>query len=626
MKISVPSPQFFESPKALWLFFIIVGLCYLPIPNHSFNTDDYLLYQVLKGSQTLADMGLSNTDPSNPLSDRLANAFNFFSGSQGNLKELQNYGALPWWTEQNSQMVMFRPLAALTHWVDFQLFDKNMYLIQLHSMAWFMFLAWSVFRFYKVILQERFGLVFLASLLYLLDYGHLYNFSWLAARNSYMAVAFACWCLYFHHLFVEKGRLTALFASLGCLSLALLTAEAGIAVSAYLFAYAIALDRRSWLKGLMAIVPAALVVITWRIVYGGLGFGSKGVGLYVDPLYSPLEFIESLFLNYGYLTFSQVSGLLIGVKWFSPESRIYIQIAALVLSFLCLILIVKPLKKLPVMRFFLIGSLISLIPFCAHTSGNVRSLFFCALGFFPVMAFLLHLLWTPTSSKLSKYFVSFVLFCFVLLPLIFKLAFYANAFLNKEGGLSNQLVVEAKNGGGENTKESIVYLTYPNGLAIYLPYRWAFYEKAMPKHIFQFAPGLNSYTVSRESQSQFVLSSKNNFVLTPESLVRSSTGQKPVFDIHYMNQTAHSMTSRPAANFKAGEVFEFTAYKVTILVVDDKGDVSKFKIDFAPDVDINQLEWRYWDWHENRFLTTRLLAVGESMFLPNKWDTEKVTE
>lgn len=619
--LSLPSSRFLRSKAAFILFLLLIGLCSFPIYNHSLSTDDYLLYQVLKGSETLSELGFSNTNPANSLFDRLSNAFNFFSGSQGSLKELQDYGALPWWTDQNSQMVMFRPVAALTHWIDFQLFDKNIYLIQFHSMAWFLFLAWSIFRFYKVFLKGQYGLVFLASLLYLLDYGQLYNFPWLAARNSYMVVAFACWCLYFHHKFAESGQTSALIGSLVCLLLALLTAEAGVATSAYLFAYAVTLDKRSWKKGLMAIVPAAFVVISWRLGYSALGFGSKGVGLYVDPLYSPIEFIESLFLNYGYLAFSQVSGLIIALKWITPENRIYVQLASLLFSFLCLFLVIKPFKKFPAVRFFLIGSLISIIPFCAHSSISVRGLFFCALGFFPIMAILIGMLWSRSSSKLIKPFICIIVLIFIVLPLGLKTSISFGSIVIEPDQKALAEANEVKDGGVITEKEGIVYLTYPSGLAIYLPYRWDWYGVDMPEYIFQLAPGLNSYTIVREETKRFVLTSESHFVLSPLTHIVADNEKKPFGDITYIHQAMHSMTSRPRANFKTGDIFAFSNYSITILEADSQGEVSKIQIDFSSTVDINNLEWRYWDWKENRFADTSLLPVGSSLFVASKKDT-----
>lgn len=623
MTLPLLSPSFWASKKAFFLFLLVVGFCYLPIPNHQLSTDDYMIYHVLKGSQALSDAGFSNTDPTASLIDRLSNAFHFFSGEKGNLSDMQNYGSLPWWIDQNAQMVMFRPVAAFTHWLDFQLFDKNVILMQLHSLAWFLFLAWSIFRFYKVVLNARYGLVFFASLLYLLDYSLLYSSTWLAARNAHMVVAFACWCLYFHHKFADTEKIHYLCISLLFLTVGLLTAEAGIATSAYLFAYAVTLDKRGWFKGCLTIVPAAVIIVVWRLIYTELGYGSKWIGLYVDPLYSPIAFLESLFLNYGYYAFSQLTGLVLGVKWIFPEGRIYVQIFALLFSILCLLIIIKPLKKHAFVRFCLIGSLISLIPFCAHTSNNVRSLFFCSIGFFPIIAYLFQQLWYSTSSKFSRLFAYFIITSFLVFPVIFKAGLSSLSALDDVDSESKKITRKILNGGGDTTENGIVYLTYPNGFAIYLPYRWDWYGLTLPEHIFQLVPGLNGYSLSRVDQRQFVLTSKSQFVLSPETEITNDGGQKPFVDFLYMYQRMHGMTSRPKANFSEGQVFEFEAYKVTILEADNSGEVSQIQIDFAEKVDVESLNWRYWDWGDKRFVQVPLLPVGESLSINSKWDANK---
>ena len=37
----------------------------------------------------------------------------------------------------------------------------------------------------------------------------------------------------------------------------------------------------------LALLPYAIVLLAWGLVYVALGYGSKGSGFYIDPLRSP---------------------------------------------------------------------------------------------------------------------------------------------------------------------------------------------------------------------------------------------------------------------------------------------------------------------------------------------------
>ncbi|MFQ5494211.1 MAG: hypothetical protein ACE5EX_02420, partial [Phycisphaerae bacterium] len=76
--------------------------------------------------------------------------------------------------------------------------------------------------------------------------------------------------------------------------MSLLSAEGGVATTAYLFAYALCLERGTWQAKLRSLWPYAAVVVVWRMLWVRLGYGVSGVGGYVDPLAEPLRFLHAL--------------------------------------------------------------------------------------------------------------------------------------------------------------------------------------------------------------------------------------------------------------------------------------------------------------------------------------------
>ena len=61
------------------------------------------------------------------------------------------------------------------------------------------------------------------------------------------------------------------FLALGCLTLSLLSAEAGIASCAYLLAYQLTCDRGTFWKRLGKLIPYVLIVASWRIAWNWHG-------------------------------------------------------------------------------------------------------------------------------------------------------------------------------------------------------------------------------------------------------------------------------------------------------------------------------------------------------------------
>ncbi len=78
------------------------------------------------------------------------------------------------------------------------------------------------------------------------------------------------------------------------LAASLLSAEAGIATCAYLFAHAVFIDRGILRRRFAALVPYIVVLVIWRSLWSYLGYGVENVGAYIDPLGEPLKYIVAV--------------------------------------------------------------------------------------------------------------------------------------------------------------------------------------------------------------------------------------------------------------------------------------------------------------------------------------------
>ena len=90
----------------------------------------------------------------------------------------------------------------------------------------------------------------LAALMYLLADSSYFPTMWLANRNALTALFFGILTLLLHDRHRTDGGRLSLIGAPACLLLSLLSAEAGIATLAYLFAYEIVLRRDRWTRRL----------------------------------------------------------------------------------------------------------------------------------------------------------------------------------------------------------------------------------------------------------------------------------------------------------------------------------------------------------------------------------------
>lgn len=211
----------------------------------------------------------------------LRTAFSFFGGAYVPATDL------PWWTDPRLELELLRPVAALTHWLDYTLWPGSPWLMHLHSLLWYGLLVWLLQRAYRAFDLDP-SRAALAALVFGLSQAHAMNVGWLAARNSVMAGVFVVAALLLHHRWRARGSLAGAVAAPLFFALALLTNEGAVSAVGYLVAYAWVLDdgRRRFL----ALVPYAALVVAWRIAYEALGAGTAHSGIYLEPTDAPLAY------------------------------------------------------------------------------------------------------------------------------------------------------------------------------------------------------------------------------------------------------------------------------------------------------------------------------------------------
>lgn len=294
----------------------------------------------------------------------------------------KDIGILPWWAPLNFQISFLRYLSTLDMQLDYWLWPNWPSLMHLHSLLWYAALVAATTILYKRILGTTW-VAGLAALLYAVDEAHAFPVAWLANRNALLSVFFGVLSLLAYDGWRRMGKKWLAFACPALLALALLSGEMGLAAAGYLLAYALFLDHSRLSRRFLALWPCGAVLLSWALIYFFFGFGTKGSGMYIDPLGSPVEFAKAFFLRSPLLLLGQWSPLPADIGAFFSRKILIVLCFALIaiLAFILLPLI----RKDRVARFWFLGMLLSLVPIAGTMPSN-RLLLFVGLGAMGLMA------------------------------------------------------------------------------------------------------------------------------------------------------------------------------------------------------------------------------------------------
>ena len=306
--------------------------------------------------------------------------FDFADGDPARLRQQQDIGFIPWWANQNVRLRFLRPVTVFTHWVEYRLWPDGIVRMHVQSLLWYGALVALATVLYRRLLGAGWVAGF-AALCYAVDDAHAWPVAWLANRNGLLAAFFGLLALFFHDRWRRDDRAPSALLASACLLLGLLSNEGAIAACAYLFAYALFLDRGHWRGRLFSLAPYALVVVGWRVVYSALGYGAVGSETYIDPLHSPLRFLSAVVVRAPILLLGQWAAppadpfaLLpwpaVTAAWWGVAVAVLLILAALLTPLL---------RRSSVARFWCVGMLLSLAPICA-TFPMDRLLLFVGFG------------------------------------------------------------------------------------------------------------------------------------------------------------------------------------------------------------------------------------------------------
>lgn len=345
---------------------------------HGWQSDDYTHQITLQGHPDFPDG-----------KRHFSRLFCFLDDRAPTTQSLIEDGMLPWWTNPSLKLSFFRPVTGLTHWLDYRLWPDSPAMMHAHSLAWF---ALALFLTTRLLRSHVFtGAGFppwiagLACLLFVLDDGHGVPATWIANRNSMIALALGVAAMLCH----IRGRMSRsvyyVAAAPVLLAASLLSNEGAIAICGYLFAFALFIDRGTWVSRVLSLLPSALTASVWMIFYKSSGYGATGSATYIDPASSPVRFLEAAAERFPLLNMGQWLAPSDFYYLLSRDAKFYWYIAALGVTALLSAWFLAALRNRPTSRFFLLGMVISMIPLCATFSSD-RLLVFTGIGAAGLMA------------------------------------------------------------------------------------------------------------------------------------------------------------------------------------------------------------------------------------------------
>ncbi len=598
---------------------VVTVVIMLPALKVGFIQDDLFHRSKLLGPSELPerfyDMRLSPPD-SGTLPGVLRDMYAIVP-TDGAYEKFRDFGLLPWWTAEDFRGTNWRPLTALTHWLDYQLYPNSPVLMHAHSLIWFTAVIFLVAILYRQLLGPVW-IAGLAALLYMIDDSNYFPAMWIANRNLLLSLFFSILTLLIYHRWRQQKSVYAGVAVPFLLLLSLLSTEGGIATFAYLFAYALIIDRGSLWRRALSLAPSLIVIVVWRIIYNALGYGARGSGFIIDPGHEPLR--------YAWAVVKRAPVLLSG-QWgwqsaemfnlFSDYAKRWNLLAAAAFLLLILIVLVPLLRRSRVALFWFIGMILCILPICASSPMN-RNLLFVAIGAFGLKAQFIGGLfvkesWIPRSQFWR---VPAWILCLTLILIHIVMAGAGRVTAPRTWSFAFDMFYSTVDVGSEPDMENktVIVVNAPNPfLFLGLPVLRAHENKPLPQRTRILGPGFVPLEITRTGEQTLLLTAQTGNIL---STVTSREDFK--LNFVYFYDEFNSLFRPEDLPFRACEQVELSGMSVEVIDVDRAGQPVVVQFRFAVSLDDPSLSWLQWDWKKSGFGSYsrfKVPAVGEKAYI-----------
>ncbi len=497
------------------------------------------------------------------------------------LEELQERG-FTWWRTAGKKQRFLRPLASLSHSIDFYFFADAVWWARVQNGLLYALLIAAVCWCFRLLGLPPLA-VGLGGLFYTLNAGNALSVGWISGRNTLLYTLFSVLTLALHHRArTESSPWPRLLAPL-CLMLGLAGGEGAVAAVGYLIAHAVFLDSGKPRSRVLAMLPYLVIVVAWRIYYVSAGYGVSGAGWYLDVEAYPGRFVLASLEALPVYLATLLTLPLANLSIFGAGPK-YGLIGASIATLLLLWPVFRPLlREHATLRFALLGAALSVVPLGA-TQIQDRLTTLAAVGTSALLGMLVAHHWTQAGlpgARTSR--VLFRMHTYVSL-VIFVLFLFANTPMNSRA----EAIVDRVS---RDDSTRSVLLNAPNWVVLIYP---AFIADAQQRPLgaafYTLYVGASAINIRRVGERSLEVSPDGGFV----PAVLGATG-------------------RLDPPFKAGQVRTFRHMRALVLSVDDRGAPQSVRFEF--DVPLGDPTLRLLVWKGDRPVEWNPPAVGESVRL-----------
>ncbi len=516
--------------------------------------------------------------------------FMLFSFAAGDFD--QNLGIVDrivgvWGMTEDYHISFMRPLSSVLHWIDYRLWPDQPWIMHLQNVLWYGALILLLYHFYRRVM-EPVWIAGLATLLYAADDAHGMLVGWIANRNGLITAVLGVLTLILFIRWRRDGWRPGAWLAPLVFAVALLAGESAIAVGGYLLAYVIVLEKGSWLRRFMTLLPFGLVVIIWRIVYRAYGFSVNGTGLYIDPATEPARFMSAVVERLPVVLNAQLASPPADF-WLvlTRDGRFMMTLWATFVVLVILIILRPMLKRSAEARFFAFGAALAAIPICA-TYPFDRLLAFIGIGAMGLVAQFLSS-WKDKSGSARALFAVWVLIHVVFAPLFLPLRVNDTARMDAAMARASSSLPSDE----AITTQYLVVLNAPEvGSSFYAIIRRASLGEPLPGHARFLSLSIDETRVERPDEHTLVISWPKG--LYPRPLDRFFWS--------------------PSHPLHVGDTFAMTGFDVEVLQVTEDGRPKAARYRFAAPLEDERYRWM--SWREGGYVPINPPGVGETMVLP----------
>lgn len=522
---------------------------------------------------------------------------------------MKNYGTFPWWTPDDLRLSLCRPIAALTHWIDYHLFPDSPVLMHAHNIAWFAALVFALTVVYRKLMGANW-VAGLAALLFLLDANTYLPVAFVANRGYLIALFFGLLFLYEHIQWRVTKSCAAMWLSALFLALSILGEESGVSMFAFILAYALVLETGNFCSRALGILPSVVVITVWWIAYKLSGYGLSHVGIfYIDPAREPLRFIQNLIPRDAILLGSQLTSMPPEIPYLIKPTLAPVIVALYGIVAVAALMIFLPwVRRDKMTAFWFVAMIFAAIPeaVLAPLSKNIGYIAIAAFGL--VASFVAGVFSRPGWMLERRNYKIIAWTACVLLILIHIPAAIAKRIVVTEADAIG--FKWASRGSGERPNfedKKLVIINHPISLeSLYVPGYAAYYHWPLPKTLRVLAPACTGLEIQRPDDNTLVIQSRRSSIFSCDNL-------GPVHIVYFLNLCDRLFLENP--EYKKGDRYTLKGVTVEILEVDKSNLPSRVAFHFDVSLDSPDFRWLWFNWRTASIEPFKMPAIGQSVLI-----------